>query len=63
MLYHLELCCVFNRMHGNQIQMIALITFLNDESTVQEYIYNVKIPYIDDNFKKQHPTIKTSQHI
>jgi hypothetical protein len=50
-------------MHGNQIQMIALITFLNDESTVQEYIYNVKIPYIDDNFKKQHPTIKTSQHI
>jgi hypothetical protein len=31
--------------------MIALITFLNDEIVIQEYIYDAKIPYIHDNLK------------
>jgi hypothetical protein len=35
-----------NTMLGLKIQMITLITFLNDEIVVQEYIYGVKIPYI-----------------
>jgi hypothetical protein len=38
-----------------QIQMIALITFLNDEIAIQEYIYGVKIPYMHDNFKNNIP--------
>jgi hypothetical protein len=33
-------------MLGLNIQMITLITLLNDEIAVQEYIYGVKIPYI-----------------
>jgi hypothetical protein len=35
-----------NTMLGLKIQMITLITFLNDEIVVQEYIYDAKIPYI-----------------
>jgi hypothetical protein len=35
-----------NTMLGLKIQMITLITFLNDEIAVQEYIYGAKIPYI-----------------
>jgi hypothetical protein len=35
-----------NTMLGLNIQMITLITLLNDEIAVQEYIYGVKIPYI-----------------
>jgi hypothetical protein len=37
--------CVSNRMLRNQIQMIAFITFLNDEIVVQEYIFGAKVPY------------------
>jgi hypothetical protein len=50
-------------MFRNQIQMIAFITFLNDEIDVQEYICGVKVPYMYDNFKNHGPTIKTSQYI
>jgi hypothetical protein len=39
----------------NQIQMIALITFLNDEIAIQEYIYGAKNPYMHDNFKNNAP--------
>jgi hypothetical protein len=35
-----------NTMLGLKIQIITLITFLNDEIVVQEYIYGVKIPHI-----------------
>jgi hypothetical protein len=35
----------------NQIQMIAFITFLNDEIVVQEYISDAKVLYMHDNFK------------
>jgi hypothetical protein len=35
MLYRLELRCVSNRSVRNQIQMISLITFLNDNIDVQ----------------------------
>jgi hypothetical protein len=35
MLYRLELRCVSNRRVRNQIQMISLITFLNDNIDVQ----------------------------
>jgi hypothetical protein len=35
-----------NTMLGLKIQMITLITFLNDEIVVQEYIYGAKNPYI-----------------
>jgi hypothetical protein len=35
----------------NQIQMMALLTFFNDEIGVQKYIYGAKIPYMHDNFK------------
>jgi hypothetical protein len=35
-----------NTMLGLKIQMITLITFLNDKIVVQEYIYGAKIPYI-----------------
>jgi hypothetical protein len=35
-----------NTMLGLKIQMITLITFPNDEIAVKEYIYSVKIPYI-----------------
>jgi hypothetical protein len=38
MLCCLELHCVSNRRVRNQIQMIPLITFLNDNIVVQEYI-------------------------
>jgi hypothetical protein len=55
MLCRLELRCVSNRMLRNQIQMIALITFLNDEIGVQEFIYGVKILYMHDNFKNNAP--------
>jgi hypothetical protein len=55
MLCRLELRCISNRMLRNQIQMIALITFLNDEIGVQKYIYSVKIPYMHDNFKNNVP--------
>jgi hypothetical protein len=48
-------CCVSNHMLSNQIQMIARITFLNDEIVVQEYIYGVKIPYMHDNLKNNAP--------
>jgi hypothetical protein len=44
-------CCVSNRMLRNQIQMIAFITFLNDEIVVQEYISDAKVLYMHDNFK------------
>jgi hypothetical protein len=33
-------------MLGLKIQMITLITFLNDEIAIQEYIYGAKISYI-----------------
>jgi hypothetical protein len=39
MLCHLELCYVSNRRVRNQIQMITLMTFLNDNIASQEYIY------------------------
>jgi hypothetical protein len=39
MLCRLELRCVSNRRVRNPIQMIALITFLNDNIPIQEYIY------------------------
>jgi hypothetical protein len=55
MLCQLELRCVSNRMLRNQIQMIALITFLNNEIVDQEYIYGAKIPYMHDNFKNNIP--------
>jgi hypothetical protein len=55
MVCHLELRYVSNRMLRNQIQMIALITFLNDEIAVQEYIYGAKIAYMHDNFKNNAP--------
>jgi hypothetical protein len=35
-----------NTMLGLNIQLITLITFLNNKTVVQEYIYGVKIPYI-----------------
>jgi hypothetical protein len=35
-----------NTMRGLKIQMITLITFLNDKIAVQEYIYGAKISYI-----------------
>jgi hypothetical protein len=35
-----------NTILGLKIQMITLITFLNDEIAVQKYIYGAKIPYI-----------------
>jgi hypothetical protein len=35
-----------NTMLGLKIQMITLITFLNDEIVVQEYIYGANILYI-----------------
>jgi hypothetical protein len=35
-----------NTMLGLKIQMITLITFLNDEIVVQEYIYGAKNSYI-----------------
>jgi hypothetical protein len=54
MLCRLELCCVSNHRVRNQIQMIALITFLNDKIIVQEYIYGAKISYMPDNFIKPH---------
>jgi hypothetical protein len=54
-LCHLELRCVSNRMLRNQIQMIKLITFLNDEIVVQEYIYSAQIPYMHDDFKNNAP--------
>jgi hypothetical protein len=53
--YCLELRCVSNRMLRNLIQMIALITFLDDKIAIQEYIYGVKIPYMQDNFKNNPP--------
>jgi hypothetical protein len=55
MLCRLELRCVSNHMLRNQIQMIALITFLNDEIAIQEYIYGAKNPYMHDNFKNNAP--------
>jgi hypothetical protein len=55
MLCHLELHCVSNHMPRNEIQMIAVITFLNNEIAVQEYIYGTKIPYMHDNFKNNAP--------
>jgi hypothetical protein len=55
MLCHLELCCVSNHKVRNQIQMIAVITFLNDEISIKEYIYGAKIPYMYDNFKNNAP--------
>jgi hypothetical protein len=39
----------------NQIQMIAFITFLNDEIVVQEYISGEKLSYMHDNFKNHAP--------
>jgi hypothetical protein len=53
MLCRLELCCVSNRMLRNQIQMIALITFLNDEIAIQKY--GAKIPYMHDILKTMPP--------
>jgi hypothetical protein len=50
MLCRLEIRCVSNHRVRNQIQMIALITFLNDKIAVQEYIYDAKIPYMHHNF-------------
>jgi hypothetical protein len=47
--------CVSNRVPRNQIQMIAFITFLNDEIVVQEYIYGAKVPYMHDNFRNNAP--------
>jgi hypothetical protein len=35
-----------NTILGLKIQMITLITFLNDEIAIQEYIYGAKISYI-----------------
>jgi hypothetical protein len=55
MLCHIELRCISNHMLRNQIQMIALITFLNDEIVVQKYIYGEKIPYMHNNFKNNVP--------
>jgi hypothetical protein len=48
-------CCVSNRRLRNQIQIIAFITFLNDEIVVQEYISSAKIPYMHANFKNNAP--------
>jgi hypothetical protein len=39
----------------NHIQNIAFITFLDDIISVQEYIYGMKIPYMQDNFKNNMP--------
>jgi hypothetical protein len=47
--------CVSNRMLRNQIQMIAFITFLNDDIAVQEYIFGAKVPYMYDNLKNNAP--------
>jgi hypothetical protein len=53
-----------NTMLGLKIQMITLITFLNDKIVVQEYIYGAKnsiypngenIPYIHDDLKNNAP--------
>jgi hypothetical protein len=55
MLCRLELCCISNHRLRNQIQMIALITFLNDKIVVQKYIYGAKISYMHDNFKNNIP--------
>jgi hypothetical protein len=46
---------VSNHMLSNQIQMIALITFLNNEIAIQEYIYGAKNSYMHDNFKNKGP--------
>jgi hypothetical protein len=46
---------VSNRMLRNQIQMIAFITFLNDEINAQEYISGAKVQYMHDNFKNHAP--------
>jgi hypothetical protein len=55
-----------NTMPGFKIQMITLITFLNDKIAFQEYIYGAKcensiqqngenIPYIHDDLKNNAP--------
>jgi hypothetical protein len=55
MLCHLELHCVSNCMPRNQIQMITLITILNDKIVVQKYMYGAKIPYMHDILKHNVP--------
>jgi hypothetical protein len=42
-------------MTRNQIQMITLITFVTNESAVQEYICDAKIQYMHDNLKNNTP--------